>query len=427
MAKRESKNKKDTATPSPWDVLQLSDKQAARLGTEAETAKESQEQNAATAFFAKKPVVADAPDTAKAATQSQTAVDDEPIILFTKKHRAFGDDPEIDSEAQLAELEEETALPADDEPDFKLRDYVKRLFDKREKLQPVFTLQRQTRQASTMLVLLAILALGMCWFISPASMVHKIHVTGNEDLSAKEIIKATEIKRKRSIFGVFGHEHSIKETARRNNDQIADLDVRVMSPTTVELVVHESIKAGYILMNGKFHLVLGDSKILAKTMSNPEPGFPLYDNFKKGANFEKVIRGFATLDEPIRTAVSEIKYAPTKQNPQRIILFMNDGNEVFAKIPTFADKMAYYPSIAAQMKHRGIVDLQVGAYSYPYSQVPKKSAKKTGTGKDGKAQSSASASSTTSASSSSTNAASSNSSATASSEASSSSATQSSN
>ncbi|QBO35440.1 FtsQ-type POTRA domain-containing protein [Periweissella cryptocerci] len=392
MAKHESKNKKNTP-PSPWDVLQLSDKQSSRLDIETEAKKA---QSAANAFFVKKDKDDKKEKAAPKVDEPQpTSVDEEPIVLFTKKHRHVDEQTETNIDEKEAEIEEGIALPTDDERNFKFRDYAARLFAKREKLQPVFTLQRQTRQASAMLVLLTVLTLGMCWFISPASMVHTINVTGNEDLTPKEIISATDIKKNRSVFGVFGHEQSIMKTARRNNDQIAELNVRVMNPTTVDLVVQESIKAGYILVNGKFHLVLGDSKILDKTMNNPEPGFPLYDNFQKGANFEKVIRGFATLDEPIRTAVSEIKYAPTKQNPQRIIIYMNDGNEVFAKITTFADKMAYYPSIAAQMKERGIVDLQVGAYSYPYSKIPKKTSAKASSATSSSSASSASSSSST--------------------------------
>lgn len=45
---------------------------------------------------------------------------------------------------------------------------------------------------------------------------------------------------------------------------------------------------------------------------------------------------------------------------------MNDGNQVIASIDTFAEKMQYYPSIVSKMNYTGVVDLEVGAYSYPY-------------------------------------------------------------
>ena len=58
---------------------------------------------------------------------------------------------------------------------------------------------------------------------------------------------------------------------------------------------------------------------------------------------------------------------------------MNDGNEVYAVLNTFAKKMKYYPEISASMKKRGIVDLQVGAYSYPRGQSDESSTSSTST------------------------------------------------
>jgi hypothetical protein len=45
---------------------------------------------------------------------------------------------------------------------------------------------------------------------------------------------------------------------------------------------------------------------------------------------------------------------------------MNDGNQVIAKSITLKKKMKYYPNISANMDSPGIVDLEVGAFSYPY-------------------------------------------------------------
>ncbi|SUP61218.1 Uncharacterised protein [Weissella viridescens] len=54
------------------------------------------------------------------------------------------------------------------------------------------------------------------------------------------------------------------------------------------------------------------------------------------------------------------------------MLFMNDGNEVLINASDVAEKLKYYPSIAAQVKanqksvgnKKTIIDLQVGAYGY---------------------------------------------------------------
>ena len=50
---------------------------------------------------------------------------------------------------------------------------------------------------------------------------------------------------------------------------------------------------------------------------------------------------------------------------------MRDGNTVYGDLNTIGDKMGYYPAIAASMKNKGIIDLQVGAYSYDYGSKDK--------------------------------------------------------
>ena len=65
----------------------------------------------------------------------------------------------------------------------------------------------------------------------------------------------------------------------------------------------------------------------------------------------------------IKRSISEIHDAPNKDNPNRVHLFMNDGNEVYASIPL--PRNGVLPGIAAKMKQKGVVNLEVGAYCTP--------------------------------------------------------------
>ena len=50
---------------------------------------------------------------------------------------------------------------------------------------------------------------------------------------------------------------------------------------------------------------------------------------------------------------------------------MNDGNKVLVSINDLGSKMKYYPQIAKEMSDkgiRGIVDMEAGIYSYPYTE-----------------------------------------------------------
>ena len=50
---------------------------------------------------------------------------------------------------------------------------------------------------------------------------------------------------------------------------------------------------------------------------------------------------------------------------------MDDGYEVRAIISTFAEKMAYYPEITAQLHayEKGVIDMEVGTFFTPFSKV----------------------------------------------------------
>ena len=55
---------------------------------------------------------------------------------------------------------------------------------------------------------------------------------------------------------------------------------------------------------------------------------------------------------------------------------MNDGNRVIVNISDLSEKMAYYSQVAEQMDKPGIVDMEVGIFSYPYEKKVKKRAVK---------------------------------------------------
>mgnify|MGYP001068670882 FL=1 len=93
--------------------------------------------------------------------------------------------------------------------------------------------------------------------------------------------------------------------------------------------------------------------------------YPVFYNFKDKAKLKLAVTKIQELPTELKKSVSEIHYDPSKVNPDRIKLYMNDGNEVIADLSTLTKKMKYYPQIATKMEQKGIVDLEVGAFSYP--------------------------------------------------------------
>ena len=60
-----------------------------------------------------------------------------------------------------------------------------------------------------------------------------------------------------------------------------------------------------------------------------------------------------------------------KHGSTDLTVFMDDGYEVRAMISTFAEKMAYYPEITAQLHdhEKGVIDMEVGTFFTPFSKV----------------------------------------------------------
>ncbi|CAH0418488.1 cell division protein FtsQ/DivIB [Periweissella ghanensis] len=344
------KPENNSQEPSPWDILQID-----------EASKENKYSQIAEDLFFKRDKKKTMPDT-------KPSTDEEDITATVK----FTKSPVADDQFQFVAVKPNSDELSEEEPVFETPKGPSKLQTALAQLLAmvrVRNLQRQTKQAWLTILGILISLSFFYWVISPSSMVQQISVTGTQNLTPKQVVAATGIKVHRSIFGILLHEQTLEKRALASNNQIKNVTVQVTSPTRLQINVDEATRVGYILRNHKYYLVLEGGKILDQPLTTSNLGLPIYEGFKNKTLFNATINKFATLDTPIRGAVSEIRFSPTKGDPQRIILYMNDGNQVNATIATFADKMAYYPSIAAQMAQPGIVDLQVGAFSYSYEQI----------------------------------------------------------
>src|SRR5699024_7229165 len=99
---------------------------------------------------------------------------------------------------------------------------------------------------------------------------------------------------------------------------------------------------------------------------NPKGNYPIFYNFKNKTRLLEMTKQFNKLPAKVKKGIAEIHLEPTKDEPGKIKLYMNDDNQVIASIDTFDEKMQYYPSIVSKMNYTGVVDLEVGAYSYTY-------------------------------------------------------------
>ncbi|NLR31881.1 cell division protein FtsQ/DivIB [Levilactobacillus tujiorum] len=243
---------------------------------------------------------------------------------------------------------------------------AKRIGDKLPRLKH----QRNRKLARRLTILLTSFAVVigiMVYLISPLSHLSSVTVRGAHALSAQRVQQATQVRPGDSIFKVLGHTQRLEQQAPRRNSRLKKVTIRFKRPNRATIQVTEYATAGYVMKQNRYYEVLENGVVSGQSVTQPKSGTPVYGSFKKSQTLHRMILQYAKLDSEIKRNISEIHDAPNKDDPNRVHLFMNDGNEVYASIPTFAQKMAYYPGIAAKMKQKGVVNLEVGAYSYPFT------------------------------------------------------------
>jgi len=229
--------------------------------------------------------------------------------------------------------------------------------------------QKNRRLAQRMGILIAIFGIILVisgYYVSPLSHIGRISVHGNQALSKQRVIKLSGIDRGDSIYRVVGKEQRLSKRVKQQTPRVKHITFSIAHFNQLTIRVTEYPTAGFVPANGYYRVALSSGVISKERQKQPTGSYPVYDKFKSHKQLSQMIQQYAKLSKKIQTGISEIQFSPTKADPERIHLYMNDGNEVYATISTFASKMAYYPSIAAKMSHKGIVNLEVGAYSYSF-------------------------------------------------------------
>lgn len=202
------------------------------------------------------------------------------------------------------------------------------------------------------------------YFIFPISKVASVKVEYHDSYIGDQIVDLSQIKPQSLLISVFFDQHRIEQRIKKQAPEIKKVDF-VYTNQKIKLEVKESKNLGYVSKNNLFYRVGLNGKVSKIAHKQPDNNVPLYFGFSKTSVKRKMAEQLNQLPFKIVKAISEIHFAPTKSDPERILLYMNDGNQVIATLATFANKMKYYPQIKAQSDQKIRIDFQVGAYSYP--------------------------------------------------------------
>jgi cell division protein FtsQ len=137
----------------------------------------------------------------------------------------------------------------------------------------------------------------------------------------------------------------------------------------IVITIQEWETVAYVEDEGQYSLLLENGETFPAGMLLPEAEAPVLNQFKDDAVRKKMTKQLLKVNQTIYQSISEIIYEGNEVDSDLLTVYMDDGNEVRVIISTFAEKMAFYPDIAAQLTgyEKGVIDLEVGAYFVPFS------------------------------------------------------------
>ncbi|WP_321381392.1 cell division protein FtsQ/DivIB [Trichococcus shcherbakoviae] len=218
-------------------------------------------------------------------------------------------------------------------------------------------------------------AIGSSFLISPYGKVKDTYVEGAEAVPEQSIIDASHITGKLTALGAVWNDEKIDAYITTTLPQVktAEVTLRGMNDVTIHVTEHETI--AYVYSGGSYYNVLENGTVADTELKVPIGNNPIITSFEMNQNLEDLLEQYMQLTDSVQNSISEIKYTGTEENPYAITVYMNDGNEVKAILPSLAEKILYYPDIVSQLgETKGTIDLEVGVYFTPFAQTTEEAA-----------------------------------------------------
>lgn len=228
--------------------------------------------------------------------------------------------------------------------------------------------RRRANQKFVLVIVIFLIALlSILYFQSSKSRIDKIKVNGASIHDAAYYIEKSGIQEGSGLWGF---------TKGKVNERLAKVEgVKSVEVSRkwlrdVELTVTEWRPIAYLENEGQYGLLLENGDVFMPKQLSPEEDAPILIGFSEEKIQNSLTKQLKAMENNVYQLISEIIYSGTAEEPNRITVFMDDGYEVKVLLPTFAEKMIYYPDITAQLtgKEKGVIDMEVGTYFTPYSQ-----------------------------------------------------------
>ncbi|SHE37924.1 cell division protein FtsQ [Atopostipes suicloacalis DSM 15692] len=207
----------------------------------------------------------------------------------------------------------------------------------------------------------------MSYLISPLSKVATIVVKGNEAVYDQQIIEESGIRSKDSVLELMRKKDTTAENIVQNLPQVSESSVDISGFNEVIIQVKEYNTVAYIAKEQSYLRVLENGTVLDEEYNVSIGNQPVLTKFEEGAALDRMIEELSKVDMPILNLISEIELVTDRENSLFIRVYMNNGNRVLSLIPTFSEKIPYYPQMVKAVNgKKGVFDMEAGVYFTPF-------------------------------------------------------------
>lgn len=275
---------------------------------------------------------------------------------------------EVEKEEALEEnpIETEDSVVEEPETEEKPKKTYESFADRLPKIKEVRN-KRLYRRLTLIISVFLVAILIVLYFVSPLSKLGKISVTGSESVNSQQVIVQSKLEKGKSLWEQFGDRTIYEEKIKRQLPRVKKATISLSGINSFNIKIDEYKVVALESVNNVFHPILENGKILPEEMNAPISGMPVFQNFQDQSIIKNLMDSYKKLPEDTKQNISEIRYSPSNANKELITLHMKDANEVIVNISQLVEKMAYYGKVASQMEKPGIIDMEVGIFSYPFN------------------------------------------------------------
>lgn len=309
--------------------------------------------------------------------KSSSTEEHDALTPWQKEHLLYlesqGIDPEIAEEPETEILLDKTLDSFEDEaPNEKDEGNSQSTIDKPFSFSdhlPNFKAYRDKKLRKRLLILVVIFLvplLGSLYYISPLSKVSAVVVAENPLTPKEALIESSQIVKNERLWPQFFARQRIATAIEKANPRVKKATITLQQWNQLHLHVEEYSESAYLVKGNDYLPILENGTILQEPQKEVTKGRVIVENFTDETLILETLKQYKELPEEIQDAISQITYAPSKKNEELLTIFMNDGNQVIVGISKLADHMKYYLQVAKEMSEKGVIDMEVGIYSYSY-------------------------------------------------------------